>query len=246
MIISKLSGGLGNQMFQYARGLALAKQKNTTLKLDLSFYKKDNRRVFSLSSFNISSKEANFFEKLIVKIFSPSSYLQGYFQNEKYFERIKDIIREEFQPKESIENKFPDLVNDIKNSNSVSVHVRRTDYLNKQHQFIILGIDYYTKAINKIEKEVSNPKYYFFSDDVEWTKENIPHQSDSVFIAGKDVDDIHLMALCKHNITANSTFSWWSAWLNLNVDKIVISPRKWFTDDANDKSEIIIEGWLLL
>jgi len=178
-------------------------------------------------------------------------YLDGYWQSEKYFIPIKDKIFESFTFKEDIQldslNK--DVYNTIKDSNSVSVHIRRGDYVkNKLHGGLYETI-YYDKAISYILNNVNNPIFIFFSDDVKWVKENFDIKN-AIYVSWNtdknSYKDMHLMSLCKHNIIANSSFSWWGAYLNKNNDKIVIAPNKWFFDDKYPDDNIVPDSWIKL
>jgi len=285
IIITKLQGGLGNQMFQYAIGWNLAKKNNTDLKFDLSFYNKQQKgflkRNYSLNYFNIKEKIAteteikklkkykwkkgrrHFFHNLFFANnsiyikekqfnFNPKIlkiknfvYLDGYWQSEKYFENIKNIIRKEFILKNKFQIKDTKLKKTIKNTKSVSLHIRRTDYLiAKKNVYYSCPLDYYYKAIEKIAKKYSNLHIFVFSDDIKWTKDNLKTKFPITFIGGnKDYEDLILMSLCKHNIIANSSFSWWGAWLNSNPNKIVIAPKKWFNITINT-DDLIPNSWI--
>ena len=165
-------------------------------------------------------------------------YLDGYWQNEEYFEDVKKIIRKEFTFKSEHDSVNLKTLEDIRNSNSVSLHIRRGDYINIQkisriYQF--LGLDYYRKAIDVIKNRVKDPSFFIFSDDISWAKENLKIDSPIYFIdhngPGKSHEDLRLMSICKHNIIANSTFGWWGAWLNNNPNKTVVAPKNWFSEE---------------
>lgn len=254
-------------MFQYAAGLSLANKKNTNLRIDTRFYKTDNKRKFLLDSFNITGKNANMFQIGLIKktpmgnyynepdfnfhseIFKlpKNTYINGYWQSEKYFKDISDIISKEFTPKNPLPEHANAILNQIKNSNSVSVHVRRTDYLEKQSTYEILGRDYYNKAFEKVAQKINEPKYFFFSDDIEWVKKNISHSSNDIFVSDEiklqDFEELVLMSECKHNIIANSSFSWWAAWLNRNPNKVVIGPTLWLKDKSQNNDRIP-DNWI--
>lgn len=146
------------------------------------------------------------------------------------------------------ENKI--ISDEIRKTNSVSLHIRRGDYItskitNKFHGTCCLG--YYKKAMKLINKKVKNPKYFVFSDDIYWVKKNLEiknafYVDDNV--GDKSYIDMQLMSMCKHNIIANSSFSWWAAWLNNNPNKIVIAPKKWFNDPGMDTTDLISEEWI--
>jgi hypothetical protein len=165
-----------------------------------------------------------------------SKLIMGTWQSERYFKNIRDILIQEFKFNEPTDTKNKELVEQIKNSNSISIHVRRGDYLKSQWSdthAVIKNENYYIDSIKFIDVRVKNPHYYIFSDDISWAKENLKLRN-CTFIEhneGKNAYiDMYLMSLCKHNIIANSTFSWWGAWLNTNKDKIVIMPEQWLNN----------------
>lgn len=175
----------------------------------------------------------------------------GYFQNEKYFATIRDDILKAFTLKTPIDEKNQAILEVVKNTNSVSLHVRRGDYVtlesaNKFHG--TCSLEYYQKAIEYVEKYVKNPHFFLFSDDIEWVVKNlkIEHPCTIVdFNQEKDYFDLNLMKHCKHNIVANSSFSWWGAWLNNNPQKIVIAPKKWIAKKM-ETCDIIPKEWIKL
>lgn len=176
-----------------------------------------------------------------------SAYLDGYWQSYKYFEDISEQIKRIFTLNNP-GNDYLELAKKIQSCNSVSVHIRRGDYVtNKQDVYYICGQDYYQKAINYINVRVDNPVYYIFSDDIGWVKDNLWFNGDVKYVSGKkltDCEELILMSKCNHNIIANSTFSWWGAWLNTNKEKIVISPKKWFKDETRNKKDLIPGDWI--
>lgn len=292
MIAIQLMGGLGNQMFEYAAGLSLAKRNHTTLKIDLSWFdtlgEDDVKREYELDCFNLDqdfvdvkklfivSKEPR--PTQIVKValakasgkaalelyeegglnynksfekLSDNTYLSGYFQSEKYFYDIRQEIIKAFSFRSSPGKKSAGIIKLAKNSNSVSLHVRRGDYVtNKDANSFhgLKGIEYYKKAMKVITSKVNTPRYIIFSDEISWCRENLPVPKNSIFVEhnSKGAEDLRIMTYCKHNIVANSSFSWWGAWLNENPDKVVIAPRKWFVDSTVDSSDIIPNTWTRL
>lgn len=269
MIITKLTGGLGNQMFQYAAGYSLARKRKTSLALDLRSYEASKYRSYDLENLSVHTPKAPFWKIVLYKylgfatIFKKpdfdfqeefltlpkNTYLDGYFQGfqcEKYFDEYPNEIRELFKPKILAEEKFKDLAEQIKNSNSVSIQVRRGDYLKKQETYNILTPEYYKKAQEVMESHVPNPTYFIWSDDdIEWAEQNIKAEN-MVMVSGRDIDgidDMRLMSLCKHHILANSSFSWWAAWLNPNPEKVVIAPNKWFNKKELNTKDLIPETW---
>ncbi|MBN2374684.1 alpha-1,2-fucosyltransferase [bacterium] len=294
MIIVRLFGGLGNQMFQYALGRRLSYINDCPLKFDTQWYminqEKTDRR-YLLSSFNIAGEIAakeeidaflekwNRFYCIFNKLFKNRGrcsdvhivkerhyrfdleilnikgnvYLDGYWQSERYFDEIRDLILQDFMAKEALTGKNSHLAENILNSDSISMHIRRGDYIsdersNKYHGVCDLG--YYERASSKIAQHVANPVFYVFSDEVPWARDNLSIDFPLVFVdhnlPGKESEDIRLMAMCRHNIIANSSFSWWGAWLNRNPEKMVIAPQRWFTDNKIDTRDLIPNSWIRL
>lgn len=252
MIIIKLQGGLGNQLFQYAFGRSLSVKENKILKLDISNYDSDPLRSYKLRHFNIKERIAFpleiFWSKMIKRLgFGQSSYLEGYWQSEKYFSDIEDTIRREFKLKDPLKNEAQKFSDEIKNTNSVSLHIRRGDYVtnDKLKGFLQpLPLAYYNEAIEIVEKKIDKPHFFVFSDDIAWVKDNLKINHQVSYVSGSGIEDheeLALMSQCKHNIIANSSFSWWGAWLNDNPGKIVIAPKNWFSD--GDNSELIPNTW---
>ena len=165
-----------------------------------------------------------------------SKMIVGTWQSEEYFKDIRNILLEEFIFRQPTDKKNLELIDKIKNTNSVSIHIRRGDYLKERWiatHGVIRDAKYYNDSTSHINQKVEQPHYFIFSDDISWAKENLS-LSNCTFInhnKGKDAYiDMYLMSLCKHNIIANSTFSWWAAWLNKNEDKIVIMPERWLNN----------------
>lgn len=277
MIIVNIIGGLGNQMFQYATGLSLAMSKNTSLKLDTSGFDKYDLHNYSLDNFAISSVKATKLEIFLLKLrkiillkdseFIESKfnfnedlfdqenpvYLRGYWQSEKYFKSIRDKLVIEFLPKNPISSYSQGILEKIRSSNcSISLHVRRGDYLLTQNQKIhgVCSLKYYESAITFMEKSFEHPTFFVFSDDIEWAKNNLIFNSSVVWVDGNDssrnFEDIYLMSCCMHNVIANSSFSWWGAWLNSNANKKVIAPKAWFQTPKHDISDLYCSNWILL
>jgi hypothetical protein len=266
MIITKLQGGLANQIFQWSYGKYLSEKYNTPLYLDTTSYLNQvgiTKREFSLNKFpnlkyqilpsnrNISNL-SNEPEKVRLQTISDNFnfnelnyhndshyYLNGYWQSEKYFKEIEDTIRRELQASNESLEKFSNFPI---NENNISIHIRRTDYVMSNGYHPLQSIEYYQKGIDVI-REYDN--IFVFSDDINWCKENLQFKN-MIFIEGfDDVEDIWLMSLCKNNIIANSSFSWWAAWLNSNSDKKVIAPLNWFGIQANlNTYDIIPDNWI--
>lgn len=180
-------------------------------------------------------------------------YLQGYWQSEKYFKHIRQSILEDFTFKIDLDLQNRKVISDMKKMNSVSLHVRRGDYINTKlrtnHNDLSLGgvctIEYYKNAIQYMKKKLKEPVFYIFSDDIDWCKNNLDLK-DAIFVdwntGESSYRDLQLMSQCKNNIIANSTFSWWGAWLNENESKIVAAPDKWYANGHT--GDIISDSWI--
>ena len=264
MIIVKLIGGLGNQLFQYAMARRIAYVNKVHLKLDISSFQNYRLHKYSMSHFSIiedfsSAEEINRVKKVYEKSFSfnpnflqiaDNVYLEGYWQSEKYFKDIEDIIRKEYTLKDRVNSITKKISLIVKNKNSISIHVRRKDYILNKQTYKFHGVcsqEYYANAIKKIANMISNPYFFIFSDDKPWTKKHLKIDLPHTFVThngpDKNYEDLKLMSLCKHHIIANSTFSWWGAWLSMNKNKIVIAPKKWFNIPEYNSSDLIPTGW---
>jgi hypothetical protein len=176
-------------------------------------------------------------------------YVKGYWQSEKYFNNIRSFLLKDFDIKGKKKAVISRMLKKIKKSNSVCLHVRRGDYVTDKTVRSVHGlcsVDYYKKAINKISSKVKNPVFFVFSDDPLWAEENIKSKY-PMHYAGLDErnteeEDMLLMQNCKHFIIANSSFSWWGAWLSQNKKKIVIAPKKWFVKE--DAGDLVPSKWL--
>lgn len=293
MILVNLKGGIGNQMFQYAAGLALAEKKHTPIKLDiyqlLNTQDSDvyTKRDFELGIFNVSAETATPEERRLYleqekkiwyrirrkllpalikrKIFREPSlhyfpeineqgnnvYLDGYFQSEKYFSHCKEKIRKEFTFREELTGLNAVNKELILDCNAVSIHVRCGDYLKKINLGLFGGIctpEYYKASIAHIEAKIEKPVFFVFSDDPVIAAEIIGSKKSIHFITGNQgntsYNDMRLMSLCKHHIIANSSFSWWGAWLNKNENKIVLAPKKWLNDPNCKIEDILLPEWI--
>lgn len=179
-------------------------------------------------------------------------YLVGYWQSEKYFKDVAAIIRSDFTFKAPLENLNADLAEQIKQVNAISLHVRRGDYAKNSKTMAIHGLcalDYYRAAIRYVSNQVEHPYFFIFSDDIGWVKDNLKMNFPCQYVEhnhGADsYNDMRLMSLCHHHIIANSSFSWWGAWLNPNPDKIVIAPNKWFVNEGNVE-DLFPQDWVTL
>ena len=192
------------------------------------------------------------FDKNFFKASSPV-LLQGYWQSEKYFKHISGSIRHSLKVTAPLSAATRQMAAKIKSSNAVSIHIRRGDYVNDPETQKVhgsCGIDYYKKAISIIAEKFSSIHLFVFSDDINWAKENLPAGFPVEFADHTDADhayeDLYLMSLCNHNIIANSSFSWWGAWLNNHAGKMVITPAKWFNEKEADTKDLFPEGWIVI
>jgi hypothetical protein len=258
MNVIKIFGGLGNQFFQYAFGETM-RDKGKDVTYEMSFYDRpqDPPRPYCLDKFKtrdiVRTKfltgNATVHEKADMYYkFDPSIMERdhcnffGYWQNLGYFESILPRLRKEFKlKKEFYTPEFNELVKEIDSVNSISLHIRRGDYIAINGHYN-LQLDYYDEALSKFKPSGG---IFIFSDDIPWCKEHI---KDAIYIDLNEYLSFELMRRCKHNIIANSTFSWWAAFLNENPDKIVVSPNRWRKSDQEqsqvDAGVLLINDWI--
>jgi hypothetical protein len=258
VITVKLMGGAGNQLFQFAFGLAQATRLKTLLQVDTD--RLGGTRPFCLRQWclyapvpTVSGLRPTILEQgmpynqALVDSIKDGDVIQGYWQSEKYFESVSRLMRAMNQFA-LLSDRVKSLAEQIKNCNSVALHVRRGDYLNEPHKSFhgILTQDYYNDAINKVYESNSNLKFFLFSDDPVWVREHFNGENITVVQPGTEAGDIYLMSLCKHAIIANSSFSWWGAWLGDQQEgRTVIAPAKWFSDTSGeDYRDIVPERWI--
>jgi len=297
MIIVKLTGGLGNQMFQYAFGRTLSIKHNCKLMIDDSWYReydkiedvndpnKATKRNYLLKHFNIAGKilpryylrvnnkieqirrsypkiipnQLFNFQTIIENNFEWSNiknnykYLVvGYWQKSLHFEKYKDIINYDFKLKKALSNKNNQYYEQILTTNSVAIHVRRGDLLTKPNGKKlqpICTLEYYYSGITAISDNSKDLTIFIFSDDMEWCKNNFDNSYPITFVdsVGTDHEHFYLMSQCKHQVIANSTYSWWAAWLNNNPDKIIIAPKDWYrSKELNETAIHIPNEWILI
>lgn len=177
-------------------------------------------------------------------------YLMGYWQSEKYFQGVAPTIRADFAFRSPLAGRNEALANDILGLNAVSLHVRRGDYVNDRTTAATHGVcslDYYRKAIQYMEDRVDNPVVFVFSDDMPWVRQHLALPLPVRYVEHNEraYDDMHLMSLCKHHVIANSSFSWWGAWLNPAPRKIVVAPRQWFAVDRRTE-DLLPASWVAL
>jgi len=257
MITTRLMGGMGNQMFQYAFGLAQARRFGTTVSLDPSLLTRPNRS-FALGQWSMELSINKATPTLVEKGTRYDPYLefsvkdnevvQGYWQSEDYFSNVFDELRQKafipFKPFSHV------LEQEITETNSVAIHVRRGDYLIEPHKSFHGNLDwqsYYRPATDKLRALTINPRFYIFSDDPEWVVKHwyidFSLGEQVIVEPGRESEDIYLMSKCKHAIIANSSFSWWGAWLGDKRNRIVIAPQQWFQGPNTDYSTIVPERW---
>jgi hypothetical protein len=304
VITVSLIGGLGNQMFQYAAGKALAVRHGVPLALDLSGFRNYALRSFLLDRLSVPEadlarvleangektpryftrslwrhridrvlaraglpklaahagqyREPHFYYDPTFETLGPKTSLFGYFQSERYFSPIAEILRKHFSPREPLDANAAKMLRQIEHCPlSVSVHVRRGDYLKPATAEFhgILGEPYYREALGRIEARLGEPAEFFvFSDDAVAAERvlNFVPASRLTHVRGdpdRPWEDMTLMAHCQHHVIANSSFSWWGAWLNRSPDKVVVAPRAWFAPAELKKlnmADLYPPDWILV
>lgn len=291
-IITKLIGGLGNQMFQYATGRALAHRLGVPLMLDTSGFEHYDLRRYELGELSIQAalaspedlvqagvvprppslvnramkflgversanvlREASFTYDARVQGAGAPAYLDGYWQSERYFSGIADLLRREFTLKAPVDAANTELAGQIAaaGEKAVSLHIRRGDYVTNAHTAQYHGVcslDYYRAAVDYVAERIGTPHFFVFSDDHAWVTANFklshPYTLVDVNDANRGVWDMALMKACRHHVIANSSFSWWGAWLNPHADKLVVAPERWFSGASHDTSDLIPASWIRL
>lgn len=291
-VVVRLIGGLGNQMFQYATGRAVALRTGAQLMLDITGYASYPLRRFELGELGIQAeiagdarlrhfgigatppsrlgrglqrlrlkasplvlREASFSYDARIEQVKPPVYLDGYWQSERYFTDIAVRLREEFQPSASAGARNADMLGRIAHAGAgaVSLHIRRGDYVSDARTAQYHGVcslDYYRAAVRHVAERVDKPVFFVFSDDHAWVQEHFEVGHPLVLVQCNDADhgwwDMALMRNCRHHIIANSSFSWWGAWLNPHPDKVVVAPQRWFTGGDHDTRDLIPRGWVRL
>lgn len=291
MIIVRLMGGLGNQMFQYALGRRLALERGVPLKLDLSWFQTQALRRYMLDRFQVNAEIAtpeeiaclvgsnrkaisgwlyriiqnclpyyrrnrvtetnHSFNPLLLNVKS-NVLLIGYWQSEKYFKEIGTHLRQEFSLKRPFSPKSLSLADRIQRENSISLHVRRKDYVESPRRievYDVCSIEYYRRAVEYLRQIVPNASFFVFSDDISWATVNLKFLSPAVEMvdvkgAAQDVEELILMSYCKHHIIANSSFSWWGAWLGATAETVTIAPRQWIRDRRRENRDITPVEWI--
>lgn len=288
MVIVRLTGGLGNQMFQYAAGRALADRLAAELLLDTRAFAHAlalnpyTRRSYALSPFNVRAKLATSAElknwpAWVAEIGMRLSFtrqlfrrwrfesgitydpdvlalqepvcLVGYWQSERYFIDIGDRIRADFALREPLAGANAELLALARSGDSAGLHVRRGDFVSLNDAAQVHGlcsIDYYRRAIGLVRERRPESRFLVFSDDPQWARAELPLDASAVFVTGNDASpeqDLALMSACKHHIIANSSFSWWAAWLGYSPDQIVIAPTPWYASPKLDARDLAVCRW---
>ena len=260
MNVIKVMGGLGNQLFQYAFGVA-QRENGILVKYETSFYdiskKQKWPRHYLLDKFNTYVRSCLFLSEFKticesrvgfnLNLLKSDRYnFDGYWQYLEYYTAILPILQKELTLKPEFYTPayiaFRDV---IENSNSIAIHIRRGDYL--VQTWGILPVRYYFEALS-ILGDLENKRYFIFSDDIEWCESIFTENYFDTMITFVDIEDylsFELMRLCKHQIIASSTFSWWAAFLNNNPDKTVVAPDKWLGGEK--KPEVIYpKDWRII
>lgn len=286
MITVQLAGQIGNILFQYAVGRALALRHGTTLRLDLTPYAIRERGRFGrivsgmmrrmpleasvrqsplplafawkvarrfgagpLADSAIDFRERQYFFDRSVLSLPDGSVLKGYFQDERYFAEIGTRLREEIAirppPPGSREAA---LEAEIRGGPSISVHVRRGDYLGSSI-FETCGADYFVRAVELVRGRCGKARVFVFSDDIAWCREALRIPDIRFVEQGDPLSDMRCMSLCGHNVIANSSYSWWAAWINANPGKTVVAPARWIRERVacpRPCPQHLPEGWIRL
>ncbi|MCD4747891.1 MAG: alpha-1,2-fucosyltransferase [Thermoanaerobaculales bacterium] len=287
MIVAGLTGGLGNQLFEYALARRISHDRGLPLKLDITGFDIYRLHAYSLQNFSIRQEfadpaevsrlksigrrhfltrriqkllpinrrtwivERQFkFDPLILRTTRRQLYLQGYWQSEEYFKDIRPILLRELMvttEPDAVNREFAARISELQ---AVSLHIRRGDYVTNSTTAKVHGVmplNYYHHAVREISDLVPNPHFFIFSDDPPWARDHLALELPFTIMghnaADRNYEDLRLMALCRHHIIANSSFSWWGAWLCQNPDPIVFAPEKWFSDSSLDTSDLIPSRW---
>lgn len=284
MIITHINGGLGNQMFQYAAGRALALRHDVELLLDTREYDGSTQFDFMLDHFAIVARQGlpsvlpperrqDRLRYLIWRGFKlrphlfrenglsynagfdstgNGTYLKGYWQSERYFKSVEAVLRADLKIVTPPSPVNAAILAELAERPAISLHIRRGDYVQNARTNATHGtcsLDYYRRALDLIAARMSEkPVIFAFSDDPAWMRENLvlPYEMRVMDQNGSDrnYEDLRLMSACRHHIIANSSFSWWGAWLNPSVDKIVVAPKNWFANPKMENPDICPPSWI--
>lgn len=294
LVVTKLIGGLGNQLFQYAAGRQLAELNDGILKVDLTAFETYTLHAYGLHHFDTAvdvatPRELKAFQRLkesrvLQKVAAhPATgitrfgshfyvrekslafddrilairgnvYLEGYWQSENYFRDIRTQLRSELMIKAAPDRENQRMASRIVEGPSASIHVRLGDYVSDpvtRSAHGLLPIEYYKSAIAHMLEIVPGVAFYLFSDDPDAAAKMFRLESASITVvdinnADRNFEDLRLMSLADHHIVANSSFSWWGAWLGKNQDGVVVAPRRWFADPSRTSDDILPTRWIRL
>lgn len=283
MIIARVIGGLGNQLFQYALGMAVSDRLGVELKLDVSGFAGYHKRQFLLGecsekpelasareSVRLRKWKGSIADRLMWKVAgrglpSPASYVQepgfryapdclgvngdtyleGYWQSYRYFEPVAEKVRRALRWSGKLSGSDQSVAERIEAEPSVSIHVRRGDYLGES-MYARCGLGYYMTCLHNIERAIKSPRCFVFSDDPAWVAKEWGTRLGTVVVseARSPWVELELMSRCKHHVIANSTFSWWAAWLNPHPGKMVFAPERWFETGQHDTQDLLPRDWV--
>lgn len=245
-------GGLGNQMFQISKAIAeglkndlpvffrtssfIPMEGNQPINYIGNVFRNLNFDDSKITTFRISEKTWDYYETN--NTYDRPTEFYGYFQSSKNFLEYRNEIRDLFLPTEEFKNKLKSLYPNIFNPNSVSIHVRRGDYLGISEILPVLDKTYFDFCV----KNFKNSDIFIFSNDKEWVKSNLNYSNSTVVEGLEDYEELWAISLCNHNIMSNSSFSWWGSYLNTNVDKKVFVPSIWFGPNGEKEYQGIFEG----
>lgn len=278
MITVRMSGGLGNQMFQFAAGFSLSLRHRTALQLDAAdlvkntgcTYREYGLGVFKLVTHNRRDRSLGVTRKILDRLslklgslrreksmkfdpdfhqFKNDTVLDGYWQSPTYFENCESQLRDAFSWKNALPKRWDSFMEEFQGCPIASIHFRRGDYASNPNAAAIHGgicdEEYYTVAIARLRQSVPGIRFAVFSDEPDWVKSHRKDLEGEFFVRGNADSDAHvdmrLMSMCNHHVIANSTFSWWGAWLNNSQEKRVIAPRRWFADGR--AIDILPKSW---
>ena len=276
MVIAKLYGGLGNQMFQYAAGLGLAQRLQTPLYVDTIWFdarahppESPPTRAYELAAFGIEPgvplrvrlkarlrkptyfAETAFGYQSEIELLQGDVILDGYWQSYKYFAGIDGAVRATFGLPPPSSHVGRSLAARVAVGETVAVHMRRGDYVSNEKVARKLGAlpsSYYEQAARAVGSRAGRCDFFVFSDDIDWVRGNVelPAARSVTHVEGTDdaVEDLALMARCRHQIVANSSFSWWGAWLATHPEQIVVAPARWFNDPPVDTRDLLPDHWV--
>lgn len=292
IVVVRLVGGLGNQLFQYAAARAVALRSRSGLVFDLSWFSSVTDRKYALAPFAIDAQilvdsktapksmarnywqrierrlvsglglrkygcpvfmERHFHFDLTVLNLRAPVYLDGYFQSERYFADCVAAVTSELSMPPPSSTRTQILLEEIQTSEAICLHIRRGDYVSNPAANAFHGtcsMDYYAAGFAVAAEEMRNPKCFVFSDDPGWVRSNFALDAPTTIVdihgPCEPHEDLRLMAACQNFVIANSSLSWWGAWLGKYPDKRVIAPQTWFSGSANDISDLLPSGWVRL